>query len=77
MIIKCIEEIKEWIIDNHTYPKLIEWVPTDLLGQGRANFVDLGNVSQTMRWEGAAQVKIGWRHFLLSCPTHLTIDVWM
>ena len=63
MLIKCIEEIKEWMIDNHTYLKLIEWVPEYLLRQGRANFVDLSDISQTMKRVGAAQDKIGWRHF--------------
>ena len=60
---------------------------------GRANFVDLGEMLQMMREVGAAQDKIGWgywaegeiarlirnlqEYYLLSCPTHLTIDTWM
>ena len=31
MLIKCIEEIKEWMLDNHTYPELLEWVLKYLL----------------------------------------------
>ena len=27
MLIKCFKEIKEWMVDNHTYPELIERVP--------------------------------------------------
>ena len=66
MIIKSIEEIKEWMVDNRRYPELIEWVPKYLLRQGRANFVDQGEMLQMlqmMRKVGAAQDKIGWRHF--------------
>ena len=44
MLIKCTKEIKEWMVDNHTYPELIEWVPKYLLQQGLANFVDLGGM---------------------------------
>ena len=63
MIIKCTEEIEEWMVNTHTYPELIEWVPKHLVRRGRANFVDLDNMSQTMRKLGAAQDKIGWRLF--------------
>ena len=92
-LIKCIEEIEDWMIDNHTYPELIDWIPKYLLPQWRANFVDLGNISQTMRQVGAAQDKIAWRlfadgkiaqpirklqeYYLSSCLIHLTIDLWM
>ena len=24
MLIECIEDIKEWMVDNHTYPELVE-----------------------------------------------------
>ena len=27
MLLKCINKLKEWMIENHTYPELIEWVP--------------------------------------------------
>ena len=64
MLIKCMKDIKEWMVDNHTYPKLIEcWVPKYLLQQGRENCMDLGEMSQMMRKVSVAQDKIGWRHF--------------
>ena len=31
MLIKCTKDIKEWMVDNNTYPELIEWVPKHLL----------------------------------------------
>ena len=31
MLIKCTKDIKEWMVDNHIYPELIEWVPKYLL----------------------------------------------
>ena len=65
MLIKCTEKIKERMVDNHTYPELIEWVPTYLLRQGRAKSVDLGGMLQITRKVGVAQDKIiGWRHFM-------------
>ena len=93
MLIKCTKDIKEWMVNNHTYPKLIEWVPKYLLRQGSANFVDLREMLQMMGTVGMAQDKIGWRHsvegkiaqtirnlqeyYLLSCPIHLTISAWI
>ena len=59
MLIKCTKDIKEWVVNNHTHSKLIEWVPNYLLRQGRANFMDLGEISQLMRKVGVAQDKIG------------------
>ena len=44
MLIKCIKYIKEWMIDNRTYPELIEWVPQYLFRQGKEKIVDLGNM---------------------------------
>ena len=44
MLIKCINEIKEWMIENHTYPELIEWVPQYLFQQGKDKFLDLGSM---------------------------------
>ena len=59
----------------------------------KRKIVDLGDTSRMMRHVGAAQYKIGWRHFtesniertirnlleiyLLSYPTLLTIDAWI
>ena len=93
MLIKCINKIKEWIIENNTYPELIEWVPQYLFRQGKDKFVEHGDMSLLMRRVGATQYNIGWRHFtegkiawllrnlqelwLLSEPTCLTIDAWM
>ena len=93
ILIKCIKEIKEWMIENRTYPEPIKWIPQYLLRQGKENFVDLDEMSRTMRRVGATQDKIGWRYFtvgkivqpirnlqelyLLSCPTRLSIDTWM
>ena len=31
MLLKCIQELKEWMIDNNTYPELTEWIPQYLL----------------------------------------------
>ena len=45
MLLKCIKEIKEWMIKNHTYPELIEWVPQYLFKQGKDKFVDTGDMS--------------------------------
>ena len=45
MLIKCIEEIEEWVVNHHTYPEMIEWASKYLLWQGRANFMDLGDMS--------------------------------
>ena len=64
MLLESIQEIKEWAIDNHTYPELIKWIPKYLLHQGLSNFVDLGDMSQTMRRIGLAQDRIGWRYFM-------------
>ena len=52
-------DIKECMIDNHTYPKLINWVPKYLLRRGIANLVDLGDISQALNqieasWPGAS-----------------------
>ena len=93
MLIKCIKKIKEWIIKNHTYQELIKWVPQYLFRQGKDKFVELGDMSPMMRHVGATQDNIGWRHstegkiawpmrnlqelWLLSKPTHITIDTWM
>ena len=90
MLIKCIKETKEWIIENNTYLELIEWVPQYLFRQDKEKIVALGEMSPMMRRVGAAQDNIGWRHFtkinivqpprnlqelwLLSKPTRLTID---
>ena len=90
MLIKCIKDIKEWMIENNTYPELIEWVPQYLFRQGKYKFVALGDMSPMIRRVGAAQDNIGWRHFtegkiarplrnlqelwLLSESTRLTID---
>ena len=35
MLIKRTKDIKEWMVVNHTYPKLIEWVPNYLLWTGK------------------------------------------
>ena len=64
MIIKCTKDIKEWMVENHTYPELIEWVLKHLLQKGRDNFLDLGEMLHVMRGVGAAQDKVGWRYFI-------------
>ena len=35
MLLKCIHELKEWMIDNNIYPVLIKWIPQYLLKQGK------------------------------------------
>ena len=64
MLLKCIHELKEWMMDNNTYPKLIEWIPQYLLKQRKTNVTDLGAMSPNMCKVGAAQERIGWRHFI-------------
>ena len=63
MLLKCIHELKGWMIDNNTYPKLIKLIPQYLLKQGKKNSIDLSTMSSNMRKVGAAQDHIGWRHF--------------
>ena len=46
------------MIENYTCPEQIEWVPHYLFWQGKDNFVDLGDMSRTMRCVGAAQDKL-------------------
>ena len=93
MLLKCIKELKDWMIDNNSYPELTEWIPQYLLKQGTKTFTDLGTMSPNMRKVGAAQDRIGWRHFtegkiatplknlqalwLQTEPTRMTIDTWM
>ena len=41
LLLQCGEELKEWMIDHHTYPELVEFIPKYLARQGLATFVNL------------------------------------
>ena len=63
MLIKCMNDIKEWMADNQTYPELIEWVPKYLLRKRRAtSWIWVKCCKWRERWVGSGQDRLETLH---------------
>ena len=45
------------MIENNTYPDLIEWVPQYLFRQGKDKFVELGNITTVKKYGFSLVIK--------------------